>query len=162
MPTPAQAPPQEAQEETAFQRFAKVAQVRIHSFSLTVVTNFFPFVANTIGLPILPSRYDKALLFSTCNVPEVTHSWQILWRWWQDYHSRAVEPKRCWSMAIASHSCASRMASWIGARYARASLNFASRKHVRGTDTPQERGWRTAAICMEEYHLWRLYRYSSC
>lgn len=74
MPTPAQAPPQEAQEETAFQRFAKVAQVRIHSFSLTVVTNFLPFVANTIGLPILPSRYDKAFLFSTCNVPQVTHS----------------------------------------------------------------------------------------
>ena len=42
MPTPAQgqaAPAQEA-EETTFQKFAKVAQVRRHSFGLIIMANF--------------------------------------------------------------------------------------------------------------------------
>lgn len=43
MPTPAQAqaaPAQEAAEETTFQKFARVAQVRRYPFSLIIVTNF--------------------------------------------------------------------------------------------------------------------------
>jgi len=40
MPDPAQDAPAQAEEETTFQKFAKVAQVHRHSFSLMIVTNF--------------------------------------------------------------------------------------------------------------------------
>jgi hypothetical protein len=39
-PAQAQAEPAQAEEETTFKKFAKVAQVHRHSFNLMIVTNF--------------------------------------------------------------------------------------------------------------------------